>query len=122
MSGSGVSLQTTIAQATNAAQTQLKGQQTHHATTPLSEKLDQSKDTTIQHVRRPEKTEHERVQPDPERERRRRRAQERERERERQASAAPDAPGDPAAADAGGGAGGEAAPADGVGRLIDTKA
>jgi hypothetical protein len=120
MSGSGVSLQTTIAQATNAAQTQLKGQQTHHATTPLSEKLDQSKDTTIQHVRRPEKTDHERVQPDPERERRRRRAQ--ERERERRAGAAPDAPGDAAAAGAGGGDGGEAGPADGMGRLIDTKA
>jgi len=121
MSGSGVSLQTTIAQATNAAQTQLKGQQTHHATTPLSEKLDSSQDTTIQHVRRPEKTDHERVQPDPERERRRRRARERERDRERQAGAAPAAPG-AAAADAAGGASGEAAPSQGVGRLIDTKA
>lgn len=119
MSGSGVSLQTTIAQATNAAQTQLKGQQTHRAATPLSEKLDPSQDATIQHVRRPEKTDHERVRPDPERERRRRQAQ--ERERERRTGAGPDATGEPAA-DAGAGDGGEAGPAGVVGRLIDTKA
>ena len=72
MAGGGVSLQTTIVQLGSVAQTQLKGQQAHHPTTPFSERLDANQDATVQRVRKADEAERKRIDADAKRERRRR--------------------------------------------------
>ena len=113
MAGGGVSLQTTIVQLGSVAQTQLKGQQTHHPTTPFSERLDANQDTTVQRVRKADEAERKRIDADAKRERRR---------RERPADeGAPEAATAAAADDTAPEAGPEGGEND-VGRLIDTRA
>ncbi len=112
MAGDGVSLQTTIVQLGSVAQTQLKGQQTHHPTTPFSERLDASQDAKVQRVRKADEAERKRIDADAERERRRRERPPEEGTPE-QATAAADE-----AVPAAGPEGGEPD----VGRLIDTRA
>lgn len=72
MSGNGVSLQPTIVQLGSVAQSQLKGQQTHHPATPFSERLDATQDAKVQRVRKADNAERKRIDGDAERERRRR--------------------------------------------------
>jgi len=112
VAGDGVSLQTTIVQLGSVAQTQLKGQQTHHPTTPFSERLDASQDAKVQRVRKADEAERKRIDGDAERERRRR--EQPEDKAATEAAAAADADGAPA----------EAPPSgeNDVGRLIDTRA
>jgi len=73
MSGDGISLQTTIAQSGTVAKTQLKGQQQHQQTVPLSEQLDKSKDLKVNRVKQAEKAEQNQVDPDARREKGQRR-------------------------------------------------
>ncbi len=70
VAGGGVSLQTTIVQLGSVAQTQLKGQQAHHPTTPFSERLDANQDATVQRVRKADEAERKRIDADAKRERR----------------------------------------------------
>ena len=112
MAGGGISLQTTIVQLGSVAQTQLKGQQAHHPTTPFSERLDASQDTTVQRVRKADEAERKRIDADGRRERRRR-----ERPADEGAPEAAAAAADEPAPEAGP-EGGE----NDVGRLIDTRA
>ncbi|MHB8078760.1 MAG: hypothetical protein ACYDIE_05855 [Candidatus Krumholzibacteriia bacterium] len=112
MSGNGVSLQPTIVQLGAVAQSQMKGQQTHHPTTPFSERLDATQDAKVQRVRKADEAERKRIDADAERERRRREHPPGEETPEQTA-----APADDAAP--------EAAPEGGepdIGRLIDTRA
>ncbi len=69
MASGGLSLPTTIAQAGDVARAQVKAQQTHQTTTPLSEQVAQSRDTKVQRVQKPAASDRKRVQ---EEERRRR--------------------------------------------------
>ncbi len=113
MSGDGVSLQPTIVQMGTVAQTQAKGQQATHPTTPFSERLEPSQDTKVRRARKPDETTKRQVDPEA------RRDQERAPGRDGQRAA--DAGGqEPAPAAEGAAPGGpDDAP---VGRLIDTRA
>jgi len=115
MEGNGVSLQTTIVQMGNVAQTQAKSQHTQHPTAPFSDRLDPSQDATAQRVRKTEAADRKQVDPDAERDRRHRDKR----------------PGQPQSASDGGDAppensGEPEAPADsvtpGVGQHVDTRA
>ena len=113
MAGGGVSLQTTIVQLGSVAQTQLKGQQAHHPTTPFSERLDANQDATVQRVRKADEAERKRIDADARRERRQRERPSDEGEPETIVTAAADD-----TAPETGQEGGE----NNVGRLIDTRA
>jgi hypothetical protein len=113
VAGGGVSLQTTIVQLGSVAQTQLKGQQAHHPTTPFSERLDANQDATVQRVRKADEAERKRIDADAKRERRRRERATDEGEPEAVVAAAADE-----TAPEAGPEGGE----NDVGRLIDTRA
>ncbi len=113
MAGDGVSLQTTIVQLGSVAQTQLKGQQAHHPTTPFSERLDANQDATVQRVRKAEEAERKRIDAEARRERRQQERQADEGEPEKIVTAAADD-----TAPETGQEGGE----NDVGRLIDTRA
>jgi hypothetical protein len=76
MAGDGLSLQTTISQLGNVARTQLKGQQSNQPTSPLSEQLAQSKDLKVNRVKKADKSEKGRIQPDEEKEKEKERKQE----------------------------------------------
>ena len=72
MSGGGISLQTTIVQLGSVAQTQLKGQQTSHPTTPFSDRLEANQEAKVQRVRQADEAERKRIDPDARRDQRRR--------------------------------------------------
>jgi hypothetical protein len=111
MAGDGISLQTTLSQLGNVAKTQAKGQQANPSTTPLSEQIDKSKDLKVDRVKKTDKAEQQRIDPDKQKEREKRRRRLRRRP-EAEAAADKSADGDPMDA--------EAAPE--VGGLVDTRA
>lgn len=117
MAGDGVSLPTTISQLGNVARTQLKGQQVNQQATPLSEQLDQSKDLKVNRVKQLEKADKGRVESDEEKERRRRHGQE-------EAASGGGAVKESGEADAveEETAEANASAAEGIGRLVDTRA
>ncbi len=96
--------------ADNAAKTQLKAQQTHHATGPLAEELSQSRAMKVERVQKPDQAEKGRIHPDERKDRRRR-----ERPAPR-AAAGPGGEAEPAPPEAPGG------PPEGLGTHIDTQA
>jgi len=72
MAADGVSLQTSISQLGNVARTQVKSQQqANQNSTTFAEQVDQSKDLKVNRVKKAEKADKGKIDPDAEKERRR---------------------------------------------------